>query len=171
MSDIRIWHSSRDAYHCIYRFVRLLVAANRSVELERLRILDVFLLFPPLLHRISMPQNVKAAFRELEVKKPELMFLRLPSPAAVYQELRIYQNSAIALISAQGLIDAKVYRTGLVEPKADSIPSALRAQAIERNGIDENLLAFLLGPLSSVPLRGQDNIYRRVGLPSRVITE
>ena len=41
----RIWHSSRDAYHCAFRLLRLLHAADKNqLELERLRALDLLLL-------------------------------------------------------------------------------------------------------------------------------
>jgi hypothetical protein len=53
MTSFRVWHPSRDAYHCAFRFMRLLVANEAPLEVERLRILDIFLLYPALLHRTS----------------------------------------------------------------------------------------------------------------------
>ena len=60
MADFRVWYASRDPYHCIFRMVRLMVAKGEPMPLEQLRILDMFLMFPALLHRLSLPADIKA---------------------------------------------------------------------------------------------------------------
>ncbi len=167
MTDHRVWHASRDAYHCTFRFVRLLVAAGKPIELERLRILDMFLLYPPLLHRSSMPDEVRRQFRTLQIPKPDQLFLRLPSAAAVFQDLRLYQNSAVAQLTARGLASATDLKQGLLVFNLAAVPEALIVQARERNRTDGGLTDFLVGPWSGQPLRGSNNVYRKIGLPAR----
>jgi hypothetical protein len=169
MSKIRVWHSSRDAYHCTFRFIRLLIAKKAGLEIERLRILDMFLLFPPLLHRISMPQDVKATFKSLNVDSPERIFINLPSPAAIFQDLRVYQNSAVAQIIARGLLGSEVFKQGVIEVSDESFPKELYQRAIMKNEIDGGLTKFLVGPFSEIPLRGSKSIYSRAGLPNRTL--
>ena len=129
----------------------------------------MFLLYPPLLHRSSMPMDVKAAFRELKIPKPEQIFMRLPSTAAVFQDLRLYQNSALAQFLARGLTAPEDIQQGLLAIRFEDLPNALRARAGDRNEEDNGLTEFLIGPYSTLPLRGINSIYRKAGLPSRAI--
>lgn len=169
MAEFRIWHASRDAYHCAFRLLRLLVAKDESIEVERLRILDMFLLYPSLLHRSSMPRVIKDEFRDLEIEKPENIFIRLPSPASVFQDLRLYQNSAITQLAARGLIDLEAFKQGIVKLSATGVPQELLQRAEEKNINDSGLTAFLVGPFSAIPLRGAESIYRKAGLPTRAV--
>ena len=169
MSSFRIWHPSRDAYHCAFRFLRLLVANEAALEVERLRILDMFLLYPSLLHRASMPQDIKKAFRALDIPTPEKIFLRLPSAAAVFQDLRLYQNSAIAQLAARGLLSPSDLKKGLASPIQVDWPEALAQRARQKNAEDKGLAGFLVGAFSEIPLRGRESIYRKAALPTRSI--
>lgn len=171
MSEIRIWHASRDAYHCAFRILRLLVAAADKIELERLRILDMYLLFPALLHRASMPRSVKNAFGTIDVEKPDEKFIRLPSSASVFQDLRLYQNSAVGQLAARNLLDPGALKKGAAVLTPDSMPLDLLARVQSKNAADQSLISFLLGPFATQPLRGTESIYKRSGLPTRVITE
>ena len=169
MDDLRIWHVSRDPYHCAFRLLRLLVAKDESLDVERLRILDMFLMYPSLLYRSSMPRAVKDSFRELGIKKPEDIFIRLPSPASVFQDLRLYQNSAITQLVARGLIDAEAFKQSIMKLLAKEVPAELLQRAIEKNHKDRGLTSFLVGPFSTISLRGPESIYRKAGLPTRAI--
>lgn len=169
MTSFRVWHSSRDAYHCAFRFLRLLVANDASLEVERLRILDMFLLYPPLLHRTSMPQDTKKRFRELEIPTQEKIFLRLPSSAAVFQDLRLYQNSAIAQLAARGLLSTIDLKRGLASPVEAGWPDGIAERARRKNAEDGGLTEFLVGIFSEIPLKGRESIYRKAGLPTRSI--
>ncbi|WP_018062481.1 ABC-three component system middle component 5 [Caulobacter sp. UNC279MFTsu5.1] len=169
MANLRVWHSSRDAYHCAFRLIRLVIANGAPLELERARILDMFLLYPPLLHRTSMPQEVKAAFRALDIPRPEKIFIRLPSPAAVFQDLRLYQNSAVAQLAARGLASPLQMQQGLLAIDLSLLPEQLKDRALERNSTDGGITNFLVKSFSTLPLRGANSVYRKAGLPTRAI--
>jgi hypothetical protein len=171
MSNLRIWHPSRDAYHCAFRMLRLLIASGRRIELERLRILDMYLLFPPLLHRTSMTREIKSQFTELGIEKPDRMFIRLPSNAAVFQELLLYQNSAIGQLAARGLFSSSDLKKGAAVLEERALPSVLRDRVVRKNSSENGLVEFLVGAFSALPLRGVESVYRRAGLPTRVVAE
>lgn len=172
MGKIRLWHASRDAYHCAFRFLRLLsIADQRRLELEWMRIFDLYLLYPPLLHRASMPQEVKAQFRELELPHPDRIFIRLPSAGAIFRDLRVYQNAAISQLMAKGVIGREPLKDGRLEFIDGAIPETLKARISLKNEADHRLLGFLLGPLSTIPLTGSDSIYRKAALPIRMLTK
>ena len=137
------------------------------MELERLRILDMFLLYPPLLHRTSMPSDTRKLFTSLGVQKPEKIFLQLPSAAAIFQDIRLYQNSAVAQLMARGLVSTRDLKQGLLGLVVDSLPGDLVERARERNAADGGVVRFLVGAYAGQPLRGSESIYRKAGLPSR----
>jgi len=169
MNAPRVWHASRDAYHCTFRLTRLLLANGGKIELERARILDMYLLYPALLHKTSMPQAVRTSFLELAVPKPNQIFISLPSTASVFQDLRLYQNAAVTHLRARGLVNTQFLRRGILSMEADTAPAALVDGAQAKNDTDGGLTAFLTGPFSLIPLHGSDNIYKKAQLPSRAI--
>jgi hypothetical protein len=151
--------------------LRLLLAHKRDVEFERLRILDMYLLFPSLLHRTSMTRDMRSEFTRLHIPKPEEKFVRLPSNAAVFQELRIYQTSAVGQLAARGLIVPEALKRGLAIVDERMVPSELFARIMTKNSSEDGLIRFLEGPFSSLSLRGTESMYRRAGLPIRVLAE
>jgi hypothetical protein len=145
------------------------LAGGDQLEVERARILDMYLLYPALLHKTSMPQTVRATFSALGIRKPNQIFISLPSTASIFQDLRLYQNAAFTHLRARRLIATESLRQGLLQLEADSVPASLIQGAQQRNDEDGGLTAFLTGTFSTIPLRGSDNIYKRAHLPSRAI--
>src|SRR6266702_8870704 len=95
VTNLRLWHPSFDAYHCTFRFLRLLTfQKNHALTIEKLWILDFYLLYPVLLHRASMPSEVRRTFRSLGIERPMDQFVQLPSEKSLYRELAIFQKAA-----------------------------------------------------------------------------
>ena len=165
---MRIWHASRDAYHCSFRLVRILLSSVQfTMELERLRVLDMFVLFPELLHKISMPSPIRAKFREIGVARPDDKFVRLPGTASVFQGLRLFQNSAVTQLTAKALVSSEKIREGMIALQTENVPPRILERAKASNSADANLMTFLRESFANAALRGPDNLYKRVGLPSR----
>jgi hypothetical protein len=169
MVNLRLWHASRDPYHCAFRLLRLMTAKNAVMEVERFRVLDMFLLYPSLLHKSSMPREVRAEFMKLKISTLDRTFLQLPSAASIFQDLRLYQNSAIAQLAARGIVDADALKRRSLAVIEQNVPSEMMGRARTRNTEGEGLASFLVGPFSNIPLRGTESIYRKAGLPSRGI--
>jgi hypothetical protein len=170
MSKIRVWHSSRDAYHCAFRILRLLLATETGeLSLEWIRILDMFLLYPSLLHSTSMPQETKDHFRTLGIPRPSQIFIKLPSSAIIAQDLRIYQTTAATQLAARSILDADLLRKGMVRIDPAQLPEIIATKALLKNSTDGGLTRFLTHDLPQVPLTGTNSIYRRAGLPTRAL--
>jgi hypothetical protein len=168
MSKIRVWHSSRDPYHCIFRLLRILLAMESNwIEIERLRILDLYLLFPSLLHHSSMPQDVREHFNTLSVPSPTNIFMRLPSAAAASQDLRIYQDAAISSLVARSMLKKESIRKSVAELRRNQVPDLLWGRAVSKNETDGGLVDFLTRSFATMPLIGSNSIYRRASLPPR----
>lgn len=167
MSDFRVWYASRDPYHCIFRMVRLMAAKGEPMPLEQLRILDMFLMFPPLLHRLSLPANIKERFRALGIPTVSNSFVRLPGTASVWQELQLYQTTALKRLTGLGLLKRDALLDRYASLETTMVPAEILSQATKQNKTDGALISLLVDDVGSLPLTGREGLIKRSGLPSR----
>lgn len=167
----RIWHPARDAYHCAFRLLRLLTAAEEnSLELQRLRALDLLLLFPPYLHRMSMTQDLRRGFKDLKIPKAEDIFVRLPSPAVVFDDLQFYQTAAISHLVARGILQPKkLSSSSIAQLNVKAMPADLQIKIDARNVQEAALIAFLITRLAPLSLSGAEGLLRRLGLSPKQV--
>jgi len=167
MAEFRVWYASRDPYHCIFRMIRLMTAKGEPVLLEQLRILDMFLMFPVLLHRVSLPADIKERFRQLKVPTPADFFVRLPGTASVWQDLQIYQSTALKRLTGLALLKHDALRDSYASLETEMVPDEILKQAISQNEAGGPLTRFLVDDIGSLPMAGRDGLVKRAGLPSR----
>lgn len=167
MSSYRVWYAGRDPYHCIFRMMRLLLAKDGAIPLEQLRILDMYLMYPPLLHRLTLTSSLREKLRDLRIEAPAKSFVKLPGTASVWQDLQLYQLTALKRLAGLGILR----REDLLERKAKldhaQAPVNLVEHAASQNDQEKPLLHFLVDDLGALPLSGSDGLVRRAGLPSR----
>ncbi len=167
MSSYRVWYAARDPYHCIFRMIRLLQARDGSIPLEQLRILDMYLMFPSLLHRLTLTSELREKLRSLRIESPAKSFVKMPGTASVWQDLQLYQLTALKRLAGLGIL----HREELLERNARldraQTPSKLLEHAASQNETGKPLLNFLVDELGSLPMSGSEGLVRRAGLPSR----
>ena len=164
---IRIWHPMYDPYHCGFRMLRLL-SVQPALDIEVLFILDFYLLFPFLLHKASMPETVRAKFRELRVEKYQDQFLQVPSPQSLYRDLSVIQKTSLVGLAARGLIDPTAYQKGVAELNAESVPSKLSGRIASVNQADAALVNFLVNQFAPLGLLGPRGLRNLTGLVRRL---
>lgn len=167
MTELRIWHSSRDPYHCIFRMLRLLTAIQEGMSLERLRILDMYLLYPPLLHRLSLPTAIKEKFRELKIENPKTAFVKLPSNASVWQDLQVYQSASLKQLVGRGLLDQSAFQNKVAHLLCDNLPTELTERIVVENAEESELISLLVEGMSVLSMGGPAGLIRRSGIPAR----
>jgi len=112
---LRLWYPQLDVYDTIRRIYLLLNHFETAPGVERLTIADFYLANPSLLHKTSMPMDTRAAFRELEIQKPEKNFVKLPAPAILFHKMEPTQKQAIAELSGKDLISNSALQEGRFE--------------------------------------------------------
>ncbi|MER8979456.1 hypothetical protein NKH97_11245 [Mesorhizobium sp. M0870] len=137
------------------------------MSLDRLRVLDMFLLYPPLLYRISLPSPVKAQFRELRLEAPENVFVRLPGTASIWQDLQLYQSTALTHLGGRGILRSGEIQQRRADLNAELVPEDLWKRVQWANDQERALMIFLVEGLAPVPTSGTDNIFKRSALPAR----
>lgn len=167
MPELRVWHSSRDAYHCAFRMMRILKASGEGIPIEKLRILDMYLLYPSLLERMSLPMPIKAQFRALKLMPISKMFVRLPGTAAVWQDLQVYQAAALKQLAGRDLLKRDFLRDQQAALRLEQVPGEVNERLDHANESQRDLMHFLVADVGSLSLRGDKNLFRRAGLPAR----
>jgi hypothetical protein len=167
MGDFRVWYASRDPYHCIFRMIRLMAAKGEPIPLEQLRILDMFLMFPVLLHRLSLPAEIKERFRQLKIPTPANVFVRLPGTVSVWQDLQIYQSTALKRLTGLGLLKRDALRDRYASLENEMVPTEIMSQVVAQNEAGGPLMRFLIDDVGSLPTAGRNGLVQRAGLPSR----
>jgi hypothetical protein len=163
---IRIWHPMFDPYHCGFRMLRLLFAKSPQ-EIELLFILDFYLLFPFLLHAASMPEAVRARFRELRVERQQEQFVQVPSPQSLYRDLSVIQRTSLAGLVARGLVDPSEFQKGIVRLDSRSVPAQLASRIADANRADARLMDFLVNAFANIGLLGPRGLRNLTGLIRR----
>lgn len=167
MADFRVWYASRDPYHCIFRLIRILVSNGKPMPIEQLRVLDMFLIFPVLLHRLSLPEDIKERFRKLKIETPAKFFVRLPSNASIWQDLQIYQSTAMKQLTGLGLLNRDSLRDHLASLDASLVPDEVMERVSIQNQAAAALMRLLTNDIASLPMSGNSNLFKRAGLPAR----
>jgi hypothetical protein len=167
-NSLRLWHPSFDAYHCSFRFLRLLVfQKEHSLVIEKLCILDFYVLYPFLLHRASILNEIRRAFRSLHIPKPSHQFVQLPSEKSLYRELSIFQKAAATNLVAKGLLSRDPYLSGIASLVVGTIPGKLLADVEEANSEEIEFMDFLVNQFGALDLTGPRGLRALTGLVRR----
>lgn len=166
MADVRLWHPAHDAYHSAFRMLRImLVKQSRQVELEKLYLLDFFVAYPFLLHKIHMPRPMKIAFNDLGIQKPETYFVSLPSNLSLFRDMAVIQLEAVKSLVGRGIFkkDKYIEKTAALAQK--KIPEKLQKMALQVNEDETRFINFLVndyGARSVDELRVSTELKRRL---------
>ncbi|KJC48180.1 ABC-three component system middle component 5 [Bradyrhizobium sp. LTSP857] len=167
-NPLRLWHPSFDAYHCTFRLLRILTfQKDHALLIEKLWILDFYLLYPALLHKASMPSEVRRTFRSLEIQRLTDEFVQLPSGKSLYRDLAIFQRAAGTNLVAKDLFAREQYLSGLARLKMDAIPRPLLADLTELNLNEARFMDFLVNELGGLDLAGARGLRALTGLVRR----
>ena len=103
-----VYHPIYDSYHCIFRILCILHDIQQvDIEVDLIRILDFYVLFPSRLKNIKLPQayiSYKKIFKQI----PD-PYENLPIDIKLLDSLKEIQNIAIKTLAAQNIIDKQTY--------------------------------------------------------------
>lgn len=103
-----VYHPMNDPYHCIYRILCILFDLKQeNINLDLIRILDFYVLFPSRLKNIVLPQiynSYKKIFKD--ISEP---YENLPIDIKLLDGLKELQNNALKTLAAYNIIDSYCY--------------------------------------------------------------
>lgn len=165
-TDFRLWHPAFDAYHCAFRILRILSWRN-EIPVELLCVLDFYLLYPFLLHRASMPEGVRRAFREVQVERDKEQFIQIPGSTSLYRDIAVFQKTAINSLVAKKLLDREAFLVGKAKLNEKNIPAHLRSRISTINSDELQFMDFLVNKFGSIELMGARGLRALTGLVRR----
>nr|WP_306466127.1 ABC-three component system middle component 5 [Corallococcus exiguus] len=157
------YHPAFDQHHAAFRLLRLIVAiAPQSVELDKLRILDFYLLFPHLLPEARLPQALKARARKLGEEANQYSLPAMPE--AVFKQMAPIQAQGVRLLLSVGLSSVEQTDDTRVRRSEMPIPPEISEAISKRNSEQASLMTLLTKDVASIPLRGKNGLKDRSGL-------
>lgn len=156
-----IYHPAMDAYHCVFRMLAILSNVE-SIEIDKARIIDFYLLFPSALLSARLPTNLRAGRKIAEgYQNP----YRDPiSPSGTFRGIANIQTAAIKCIAGSGLVELENLKFSFLKRTEMELTTDLR-EGIEKYVIQHSRLTeFLFQKLLTVPLLGQDGLKDRTSL-------
>lgn len=167
MSDLRVWYAARDPYHCAFRMIRLLSRNGAGLPIDQLRVLDMLLMYPSLSLRMKLPAEVRKTMLALRLPPLKALFVSLPGTASIWQDLQLYQSTALKQLAGRSLLKQDALRDRYAALAPDQLPSALRDRVEAENAEQAALMTFLIDDIATLPASGSDNIFKRAGVPAR----
>lgn len=156
-----IYHPAYDAYHCAFRFL-LFTETLKVVEIDKLRILDFYFVFPAELKNVRLPKG------HSDEKKRAENFLNIyhgpVNSTQTFRDMEPIQMAAIRALAASKLIDEKQFELGIAARTETDIPLKLQESlniALQRN---DTMLPYLISKFAAISLLGAEGLKERTKL-------
>lgn len=156
------YHAALDFNHGIYRVLRLLEAVpSHSMQLDTLRILDFYFLFPHTVGDVTLPKGMTAAKRSFAAGASR--YNKVAFPRHLFEQLGAMQRVITHSLAAKGFIEAPQLADHCVVRTPKPLPEEIRTAFAAEAAKDRQLVQFLVA-LSREPLLGDKGLKARTGL-------
>ena len=160
-----LYHPLLDSYHCALRTLSLISDSDiDQIEWDRLRLLDLLIVFPHTLREMRVPAPfVSWKITLKEVPEP---YETLPKLTRVFYQVAEIQLEAMRLLAASGLIERVALQEGHIRIIKPSGPQerALEAATSKLRHRSERWYRYIVECLVSYPLNGSGGLKERTGL-------
>ena len=140
-----VYEPAYDAYHAIFRLIRLAntLPPNKTYRVEKIRILDFFLLFPYLLSEVRLKPTHRGLKKIGENYTSRRPYSIHPSSQIIFSRMSSYQHGAITTLAAKGVIDGEMLQQNFVNFDLEPAPENLLFQCIETNRLENDLMEVI----------------------------
>ena len=157
-----------DPFHTIYRMLYILKRfdGKDTVEVDRLRIYDFYLLFPYLANKISLKNDEKQLkdSRRKFIPGKFTPYNYISNSRRIFERLRPYQMIALSHLASYGLIDPEMLLQQKVSVTDADKMQQVMSQLDEMSPEDANVLSWLMLSFRNTPLNGVDGLKYRTKL-------
>jgi ribosomal protein L31E len=158
-----VYHPALDPYHCVARLIKLIqYPVQREMELDRVRIIDFYMVFPAWIRHIRVPTDT--AMLRNKVSPPNNPYYYSGRRPDVFRQMQPLQVQAFSLLAGRDLISADALSAGRWLRGRQQLPTELRVLAEPTDDYERGRLAFLVDTLFSFPVAGPNGLKHRTGL-------
>lgn len=163
-----IYNQAFDLYHAIHRLLLFLnkFDEGQSIEIDRIRIWDFYLLFPNQIHNIRLKNTddeIRKFRREL-IKKTKNPYDVIPENRKVFEKIRPYQMAAINCIASYGMIDKEDLRADQISIISKSRILDYSKHMGEVSEKENNVIILMTTYFFDLKLTGSDGLKDRSNL-------
>ena len=163
-----IYQQAFDLYHSIYRIINILgnFKYADSIELDRLRIWDYYLLFPNKLKSISLKRDEKDIKNLINnyISKEQNPYEVILNDRKMLEKILPFQMGALKYLASIGLIDKDYLKNNRISKISDEVLQELRQITAELTPQEKNTISLLTGHFFYIPLIGKDGLKSRSNL-------
>lgn len=157
-----VYNKTFDLFHTIFRLLQLTEAKRSILEIDKLRILDFYLVFPSEMLEIKSFRGFKRYETLLENEKNT--YERILDRKRVFFKMENIQLSAMRALVSYGLFDAEEFKAGKILRTGKSLPDNLLHKIDEANTKDKELLSLIVDRLAAMDLYGHLGLKERTNL-------
>lgn len=158
-----LYHPFKDSNHCSYRLLSLLVAINKPIAIEKLRVIDFYYLFPFFIKTIQPWPSDILAYKKYtnEIEAP---FESLPNKAKLFFDVNQLQNQSIYYLASKGIISVAALQDGNAMLIDGKIPHEILEIIGEDYFCNSNVFKILAEAIPLTKWSGASGLKRRSGL-------
>lgn len=158
------YHPLTDPYHCLYRICNITsLLGKEAIELEKVSIIDFFVLFPSEIPAIRFTRDYSKLKRVL--RNEPVPYEKLSNRIRVFSELKRIHDTSFNFLAAKEFIDMDFYISGNFKRTKEKLPNNFEDIT---SGVDflkkYDWLEIFLQFVDQCPLKGLNGLYNRVGL-------
>ncbi|MFP1910298.1 ABC-three component system middle component 5 [Lonsdalea quercina] len=156
-----VYHPAYDAYHCLFRMMAIIERTDQ-LEIDKLKILDFYILFPSLLSNVKIPrQFVKIKKR---AKKSYNEYHDPINPRIIFKEMRQIQDAAIKCMVAAGYIYPDEFSNGYILRTDKKLPKKIASEMKDFLDKKNPFSSFIIQDMAKFHLTGPDGLKSRTQL-------
>lgn len=163
-----VYNQAFDLYHAIHRLLLFLnrVDEGDSIEIDRIRIWDFYLLFPNQIHniRLKRDEDELRKFRREFISKSKNPYDEIPENRKVFEKIRPYQLAAINCLVSYGIIDKEQLLSELISISDKAKVNDYIKFMGEISEKENNIIILMTTYFSNIKLTGTDGLKDRTNL-------
>lgn len=156
-----VYHPAYDAYHCLFRMMAI-IEKTGELEIEKLKILDFYILFPSLLSNVKMPRQFTKVKKTAE--RYHNAYHDPLNPVMIFKEMRKIQDAAIKCMVATGYISSEDLSKGFIVRTEKTLPHKISSDMKEFLDSKEPFSSFITESMAKFHLTGPDGLKSRTQL-------
>lgn len=161
------FNAAFDPLHAVFRLARIRDAIRPIVriEIEKLRIIDFYFVFPFLIGGVRLKREHAGIKRrvsnETTSKRP---YGPLPDEHVLFERMAPMQFAAIEILMEKAVVLPEKLATGSVQFTDTDLPVLLEQRVKEINAVEQSVVELAQALGAEYELRGPDGLKSRTGL-------
>jgi hypothetical protein len=162
-----LYNPAFDIHHCIYRILTILYeVGNAEIDIERLQIIDFYMLFPEEILNIKhtiKSQSIKKHFE----KNVNIYNSTRDSNRLIFLKTMFFQNLALKYLISYGFVDSDLFKKNKIKRTTKELPLNLILSIKKTLSEEPNIriiINLIFKTFADIPIYGEKGLKARTNL-------